>query len=274
MIRPGTTPSLYTSASSVSMPGAPLLIDGKRHPASRLGLLDRDAIGHVVGGHEVQRAVGKTGPQRLAIRLGTQRRRDDRAGTAHRVGLVVAGLGEHEVVGTGLGADANTGGTGPTDLLERRRRRQVHDVDRRIGGAREGQRPGGRDGLDVGWPGAGVEPWCGVAAREGPLDPGIEQDRILAVDLEHAAALAHQLHGIEQRPVAQPEVEHHERLGRGDPGLDRGGQLGQRIVRLAGDRQGQPVIDGAVARRHGRPLPQAGQQRPLGGGRRARSRDC
>ncbi len=49
----------------------------------------------------------------------------------------------------GLGRDADAGRLRATDLVERRRRRQVDDVDRRVGLARERERPGRRDRLDV-----------------------------------------------------------------------------------------------------------------------------
>jgi hypothetical protein len=53
------------------------------------------------------------------------------------------------------------------------------------------------------------------------------------VDLQHPAVLAHAPHRVEQRLIAEPEVEHHEGLRCGDAGIDGGGQLGERIVGMA-----------------------------------------
>ena len=83
-------PRCRASVSSVSMPGAPLLIRSNETPDAGLGLLDGQPVGHVVGGDEVERAVGQPGPQRVAIGGRAQRRRDDEARAAGRVGLVVA----------------------------------------------------------------------------------------------------------------------------------------------------------------------------------------
>ena len=91
------------------------------------------------------------------------------------------------------------------------------------------------------------------------------------MDLEHPAALAHEPHRVEQRLVGQSEVEDHERLRGRDAGLDRGGELGQRIVGVAGDREREAVVDRAVAVRRGAPLGQPGPQRSLGRRRRPRS---
>ena len=47
-------------------------------------------------------------------------------------------------------------------------------------------------------------------------------------------------------------------------GVDRGRQLGERVVGVAADREGQPDVDGAVAVRRRAPLADAGQERALG----------
>ena len=111
----------------------------------------------------------------------------------------------------------------------------MHDVDGRLGLKGEGHRPGRRHGLDVWRPRRGVEPGRGVAAGEGVGDGRVEQDGVLAVDLEHPTASAHDPHRLEQLAVAEPEVEHHERLGGRDPGIDAGGQLGERVVGPSAD---------------------------------------
>ena len=76
------------------MPGAPLLIRSNDDAVRGLGLLDPDAIGDVVGRDEVERAVGQARPQRVAIGGGAQRRGDDVARAARRVGLLVRLLGQ------------------------------------------------------------------------------------------------------------------------------------------------------------------------------------
>ena len=133
------------------MPGAPLLIRSNGTPCRGLGLLDADAVGDMVGRDEVERPVGEPGPQRVAIRRRPEGRGDDVARAAGRVGLVVALLGQRQVVRARLGRDPDAGRLGAADLVERRRRREVDDVDGRIGRAREGERPGRGDRLDIGW---------------------------------------------------------------------------------------------------------------------------
>ena len=254
------------------MPGAPLLIWSNEAPAAGLGLLDRHPIRDVVGRHEVERPVGQTLPQRVAIGRGAQRWRDDEAGARDRIGVVVALLGQHEVVRAGLGRDANAGRLGTSDLVERRRRREVDDVDRRVRHPRERQRPGGRHGLDIARSRRRVVARRDVTTGQRRADGGVEQDRVLAMDLEHPAVAAHDPHRVEQASVGQPEVEDHERLGGRDAGLDRRGQLGQRVVAMAADREAQPDIDRGVAVGGGAPFADTGQQRALGRGRRSRSR--
>ena len=95
-------------------------------------------------------------------------------------------------------------------------------------------------------------------------DGGIDQDRVLAVNLEHAAVLAEDSHRLEDRAIGEAEVEDHERLGRGDPGLDHRGQLGQGIVHPAEDRRAEREVDGAVGRGHAAELRDAGEDRAMG----------
>ena len=92
------------------------------------------------------------------------------------------------------------------------------------------------------------------------------------MDLEHPAARGHDAHRLEQARVGQPEVEDHERLRGRDARIDGRRQLGERIVAVAADGEAQPVVDRAVAVGRGAPLADAGQQRALGRGRRARAR--
>ena len=49
------------------------------------------------------------------------------------IGLVVALVGQDEVVRARLGRDPDAGRLRAADLVERRRRREVDDVDRRVG---------------------------------------------------------------------------------------------------------------------------------------------
>ena len=242
------------------MPGAPLLIWSNETPCPGLGLLDRQAIGDVVGRHEVERPVGQALPQRVAIGGGAQRWRDDEAGARHRIGVVVPLLGQHEVVRAGLGRDANAGRLGTADLVERRGRREVDDVDRRVRHPRERQSPGGRHGLDIARSRRRVVARRDVATGQRRADGGVEQHRVLAVDLEHPAVAAHDPHRLEQASVGQAEVEDHERLGCRHAGLDRRGQLGQRVVAMAADREAQPDIDRGVTVGGGAPFADSGQQ--------------
>ncbi len=133
------------------MPGAPLLIWSNDTPCAGLGLLDADPVGDVVGRDEVERAVGQPRPQRVAIRGRAQGRGDDVARAADRVGLLVALVGQGQVVRARLGRDPDAGRLRAPDLVERGRRREVDDVHGRIGRAGEGQRSGRGHRLDVGW---------------------------------------------------------------------------------------------------------------------------
>ena len=131
--------------------GRPVADLVERDAARGLGLLDREPVGDVVGGDEVERAVGEAGPQRVAIGRAAERRRDDEAGARGRIRVVVAVVGQGEVVRAGLGGDADAGRLRAADLLERRRRREVDDMDRRAGHPGERERPRRRDRLDVAW---------------------------------------------------------------------------------------------------------------------------
>ena len=94
-------------------------------------------------------------------------------------------------------------------------------MDRRPGLTGEGESPGGRHRLDIRWSRCSVVAWCYVTTLKRVGDGGIEQDRVLAVDLEHPAMTRHDPHRLEKAFVRQAEVEHHERLRGGDTGLDR-----------------------------------------------------
>jgi hypothetical protein len=94
----------------------------ERHSRNSRRLLDPEAIGDVVGGDEIERALSETGPQRLDVGRGAQGRRDDAAGAADRIGVVVAGVGQDQVVRARLGAGADADGLGPANLVERRSR--------------------------------------------------------------------------------------------------------------------------------------------------------
>ena len=90
----------------------------------------------------------------------------------------------------GLGRDPDAGRLGAPDLVERRRRREVDDVDGRVGRAGERERPGRRDRLDVRRPRRGVEARERLAPlRAPPATPASSRTGILAVDLEHPAVL-------------------------------------------------------------------------------------
>ncbi len=171
--------------------GRPVADLVERHASTGLGLLDTQAVRDVIGRHQVQRAIGQASPQGIAIRGGPERRRDDEAGTASRVGLVVALLGQDQVVRAGLGRDPDAGRLGAADLVERGRGREMDDVHGRLGEPGEGQRPGGRHGLDVWRARAGMEARCGLATGQGTGHGGVQQDRVLAVDLEHPAVTRH-----------------------------------------------------------------------------------
>ncbi len=88
------------------------------------------------------------------------------------------------------------------------------------------------------------------------------------MDLEHAAAAAERPHRLEDRGIAEPEVEHHERLGGWHTGFDHRRQLRDRVVHPAEDRRAERVVDGRVGRRDPPELVDAGNDRAMGRGRR------
>ena len=130
------------------------LVEG--HAVRRLGLLGVQPVGDMVGRDEIERAVGQARPQRLAVSRGSQRRRDEEPGAGDGIGVVVALLGQDQVMRACLGGDADASRLCAADLLEGGRRGKVHDVDRRVGHPRERQRPRRRHRLDVAWSRAGV----------------------------------------------------------------------------------------------------------------------
>ena len=110
----------------------------------------------------------------------------------------------------------------------------------------------GGHGLRLAGPGDGMVTRSRVSTSERRGDAGIDQDRVLAVDREHAAGPAHRAKGVEQPPVVEPEVVDHECLGRGDAAVDDGRDLGDRIVGAAAHGEAWRDIDRGIAGR-GRP---------------------
>ena len=104
------------------------------------------------------------------------------------------------------------------------------------------------------------------------LDGGVDEDGILAVELEHPAALPEGPHRLEDLPLTEPEVEDHERLRGRDAGVDHRRQLGDGIVHPAEDRRAQGVVDRGVVRRHDPELVDSGEDRAVRGRRRAGAR--
>ena len=104
----------------------------------------------------------------------------------------------------------------------------------------------GGDGLGLGRSRGSVVARCRVTTLKRRVDRRVDQDRVLAVDLEHAAPLAQHPHRLEDALRVEPEVEHHERLAVATPASTIGRQLGDRVVHPARDRQAQPVVDGRV----------------------------
>ena len=137
-------------------------------------------------------------------------------------------------------------------------------MDRGIARPRECHRPRRRDRLDVAGSRRSVVARCYVTTLQRIGHAGVEQDRVLAVDLQQPTAATHDPHRLVQPPIGQPEVEDHERLGRRDAGLDRRRQLGERVVGTSADDEAQPVVDCAVGIRRRSPFADAGQQRSLG----------
>ncbi len=133
------------------MPGAPLLISLNGTPFAAAAFSVSRRSGDVVGRDEVERAVGEAGPQGVAVGGGAKWRGDHVAGAGHRIGVVVAVVGQDQVMRTRLGRHTDPGRLGAANLVERGRRRQMDDVDRRVRHPRERQRPRRRDRLDVAW---------------------------------------------------------------------------------------------------------------------------
>ena len=209
--------------------------------------LHRQPVRHVVAGDEVERSIGEAGPERVPVAGAAQRRGDD-VPDGVLVAAVVAIGAKDEIVRTGLRRDPNPGRLRPPDLVEREGRREVDDMHRRIGCVRERQRPMGRHGLGLSSPRGRVVARRNVAQSHRVGHGGIDQHRILAVHLEHAAGLAEPPHRVEQASIVQSEVEHHERLGRRHPGLDDRPKLCNRIVHPAADREARRDVDRRIPR--------------------------
>ena len=143
-------------------------------------------------------------------------------------------------------------------------------MHRRVGGAGERERPSRRDSLDVRRTRCGVVTRQRVTAPQRRRDGRIQQDGILAVHLQHPATFGHHVHRVEELLLGQAEVEHHEGLGGGDPGVDRGRKLVQRVVGMAGDGEREAVVDGAVGIGRRAPFGEAGEERAFGLWRRSR----
>ena len=200
---------------------------------------------------------------------GPERRRDDVAGARDRVGLVVALLGQDQVVRAGLGRDPDAGRLGAADLVERRRRREVDDVDRRVGRPGERERPRRRDRLDVRW----SRSQRGSAARRHHAASA-------------AATAASSSTGSSQWTWSIPPCARHDAASRrtarasgsrksktmnafevGDARLDRRRQLGQRVVAwplIARLRPKSMALSPSVAARHSRTPGQRASARPPG----------
>ena len=122
----------------------------ERDAPGRLGLLDGEAVRDVVGGDQIERAVGQARPQRVAVGRRPERRRDDVAGARR------PGRGRRSARRSGRGSAGRSrprrGRRPPWPDGPRSSavgRREVDDVDRGVGHPGERQRPGRRDGLDV-----------------------------------------------------------------------------------------------------------------------------
>ena len=173
-------------------------------------------------------------------------------------GGVVAVLGHREVVRAGLGEHR----------LARPRARAA--PPRALGATRGGRRTAGASaarasaiarsvasastygGRDDAWNRGAVSPGGQV-----PRGQRLEDRPVLAVDLEHPAALAGRRQRPEQGRVVDPEVVDHERLERRHAGLDRRAGISASGVGLVGgDHEAQPDVDRGVGRRRGLPLAQ------------------
>ena len=134
-------------------------------------------------------------------------------------------------------------------------------MDRRVGRAGERQRPRGGHRLDVRRSRAsrGSAVRCRHAASAAAT-AGVEQDRVLAVDLEHRRRRAPSTRiASNSALVGSRKSKTMNAFEVATPAVDRRRQLGERIVGAAADREAQAVVDRAVARRsrratRGRPV--------------------
>jgi hypothetical protein len=175
----------------------------ERDALGRLALLDREAIGHVVRRHHVERALDDARPHRGPVVGGAERWRDARLRDLERVGGVVALLGQSQVVRTRLGMGPDARRLRFRDVPERLRARQVDDVDGCLGGSGERHRTMRRDRLGLARSRRSVVTRCRVATLKRRLDGGIDQHRVLAMELEHPAALSEDAHRVEDRAITE-----------------------------------------------------------------------
>ena len=254
------------------MPGAPFEIRSNGTPLAASPFSIASRSGDVVGRDEVERARGQARPHRCAVVGRAERRRDARLRDLDGIAGRVAIVGQREVVRAGLGVRPHPGRASFRDVPKRRGARQVDDVDGRVGGVRERHRAMGRHGLGLGRSRRRVIPRCRVAAPERRLDRRVDQDGVLAVELEHPAPLAEHAHRLEDRAVREPEVEDHERLGGRHARVDHRGQLGDRVIHATEDRRAEREVDRGIGRGDLPELADAGQDRAMGRRRRSRPR--
>ena len=254
------------------MPGAPFEIRSNGTPlaASPFSIASRSATWSVA----TRSSVPAARPAHIAVAVvgRAERRRDARLRDLEGIAGRVAIVGQGEVVRTGLGVRPHPGRARFRDVPKCRGARQVDDVDGRVGGVRERHRAMGRDGLGLGRSRGRVIPRCRVAAPERRLDRRVDQDGVLAVELEHPAPLAEHAHRLEDRAVREPEVEDHERLGGRNARVDHRRQLGDRVVHATEDRRAEREVDRGIGRGDPPELADAGQDRAMGGRRRPRPR--
>ncbi len=137
----------------------------------------------------------------------------------------------------------------------------MDDEQRRPGCPGEGDRPARRLGFDVRRPRRRVVAGTDLAGGEVAGRQRLEDRPVLAVHLQHPTASTRRLERPEDQRIVEAEVVDHECLEGRDAGVDRGGNLRDRILVGGRDDEAGRDVHGRIARRRGTPFAEPGHQR-------------
>ena len=170
----------------------------------------------VIGGDDLEVVGLEPAPERMLVRRAPERWRHHELRCLEARPVVLL-FGEEEIVRAGLGMDGEPAVPRFRHRVERLARREVHDIDRRLGELRDADDPVGRLALHQGGPGQHVPLGARIAGGERLLHQHVDDVAVLGVDLHHPAVRADLTHRLEDRPVVD-----HQQVGIGGEELEGG----------------------------------------------------